>query len=143
MPFFLAKDFSFEAAHHLPFHDGKCARIHGHSYKATVYVSSETLIEDGPKQNMVIDYADIKKYLTPLINNYLDHHYLNDSLNLESPTAEAIARWIYDRLESDGLQGLVGVRIDETCTSRCFYTRTNYQPSILSDALTVGGVALK
>ncbi len=32
----LTKTFHFEAAHHLPGHRGKCARLHGHSYRLEV-----------------------------------------------------------------------------------------------------------
>lgn len=138
MTFVLAKEFRFEAAHHLPHHDGKCRRLHGHSWVGRVYVRGEELIESGCKQGMVIDYGDIKQYLTPIVEDFLDHHYLNETLGLENPTSEAIAQWIYDRLASDGLPGIIGVLIEETCTSKCFYTRSDRSSSILSDALIVG-----
>ncbi|NES98612.1 MAG: 6-carboxytetrahydropterin synthase QueD, partial [Desertifilum sp. SIO1I2] len=32
------KEFRFEAAHHLPHHDGKCRRLHGHSWVGRVQV---------------------------------------------------------------------------------------------------------
>lgn len=120
----LAKEFRFEAAHKLPHHDGKCARLHGHSWRGVVYVAGNTLIEQGAQQGMVIDYSDIKKYLKPLVDNYLDHYYLNESTGLESPTSEQIAAWIYQKLEEAGLPGLQAVRIDETCTSICLYSKT-------------------
>lgn len=120
----LAKEFRFEAAHKLPYHDGKCARLHGHSWRGVVYVSGNALVEKGAKQGMVMDYSDIKKYLNPLLENYLDHYYLNESMGLESPTSEKIAAWIYEKLEEAGLPGLTAVRIDETCTSICFYSKT-------------------
>jgi 6-pyruvoyltetrahydropterin/6-carboxytetrahydropterin synthase len=41
----LAKEFRFEAAHQLPYHDGKCARLHGHSWHGVVYVAGDTLVE--------------------------------------------------------------------------------------------------
>ncbi|MFB2938900.1 6-carboxytetrahydropterin synthase QueD [Aerosakkonemataceae cyanobacterium BLCC-F154] len=120
----LAKEFRFEAAHKLPHHDGKCARLHGHSWRGVVYVSGDALVENGAKQGMVIDYSDIKKYLKPLVENYLDHYYLNESTGLESPTSEQIAAWIYEKLEEAGLPGLTAVRIEETCTSICLYSKT-------------------
>ncbi len=39
--FLLKKTFPFEAAHQLKYHDGKCARLHGHSFKLTVVVAGE------------------------------------------------------------------------------------------------------
>jgi len=115
----LSKSFSFEASHQLPHHDGKCARLHGHSWKGFVYVAGDALISGGPKSGMVIDYADIKKHLGPLVNEYLDHWHLNESLGVENPTSECVAQWVYNAL-SPSLP-LIAVRIDETCTSSCIY----------------------
>lgn len=118
----LSKDFTFEASHQLPHHDGKCARLHGHSWRGTVYVEGDKLVESGSKQDMVMDFKEIKDYLNPLIEGYLDHHHLNSTTQLENPTSERVAQWVYERLEDGGLKGLIAVCIQETCTSRCFYT---------------------
>lgn len=117
------KEFRFEAAHHLPHHDGKCRRLHGHSWVGRVYVKGEKLIAEGSKQGMVMDYGDIKQYLKPLLDNFLDHYYLNETTGLENPTSEAIAKWIYEKLEHMGLPGLQAVEIKETCTSGCRYSK--------------------
>lgn len=121
----LGKGFRFEAAHQLPHHDGKCARLHGHSWYGVIYVSGTSLSEAGPKSGMVIDYADIKHSLKPLLEGYLDHYFLNQTTGLENPTSEELARWIFEQLEQRGLSGLLAVRIDETCTSACIYTKTS------------------
>jgi 6-pyruvoyltetrahydropterin/6-carboxytetrahydropterin synthase len=78
------------------------------------------LIEDGPKQGMVMDYSDIKSVLNPIVDQYLDYHYLNDSLQLENPTSEEIACWLYGKLKPP-IPMLIAVEIDETCTSSCRY----------------------
>lgn len=121
MSWIIAKEFRFEASHQLPFHDGKCARLHGHSWRGVVYVSGDSLADSGPKQGMVMDYADVKKVLKPLLDQYLDHHHLNDTLGIESPTSESVSRWIFEKLQESGLN-VSAVRIDETCTSQCLYT---------------------
>lgn len=118
----LGKEFRFEAAHRLPHHDGKCARLHGHSWKGVIYVKGTVLATHGPKSGMVMDYADIKQALKPLLDNFLDHHYLNETTDLENPTSEALAEWIFNQLEQNGLP-VFAVRIDETCTSTCYYSR--------------------
>lgn len=118
----LGKEFRFEAAHKLPHHDGKCARLHGHSWKGIVYVKGNALMTNGPKAGMVMDYADIKQALNPLVDRFLDHHYLNETTQLENPTSEVLAKWIFDQLEQAGLP-VFAVRIDETCTSTCYYCR--------------------
>jgi 6-pyruvoyltetrahydropterin/6-carboxytetrahydropterin synthase len=67
-----------------------------------------------------MDYADISALVSPLVERYLDHHYLNDTLGIENPTSEEIARWIYYQL-APKLSGLVAVQVDETCTSCCTF----------------------
>jgi 6-pyruvoyltetrahydropterin/6-carboxytetrahydropterin synthase len=113
----LAKQFGFEAAHHLPsFPEGhKCRRLHGHSYKVDVIVEGE--LSEG--QTYLIDYADIKEAFEP-IRRQLDHRYLNEIEGLADPTAEMLARWIWDRLKVT-LPLLCEVRVLETCTAACEY----------------------
>ena len=70
---------------------------------------------------MVMDFGRLQDYLTPLLENYLDHYYLNETLEMESPTSEAIAEWIAQQLLASGLKGLHSVEIRETCTSGTRY----------------------
>lgn len=121
--FTLSKSFRFEAAHQLPLHDGKCARLHGHSWVVTIEVSGDILITGGPQTGMLIDYGEISKAMRPLLDDQLDHHYLNATLGLEHPTSEQVAMWIYWRL-LPALPSLSAVIIEETCTSRCEYRPT-------------------
>lgn len=113
MPWTISKSFRFAAAHHLPNHDGKCSRQHGHNYRLTVTVQRETLHPDGPKAGMGIDFADLAAAVKPLLDQYLDHRDLNKTLGVEHPTAEILARWVYQRLR-ESLPGLAAVRVDET-----------------------------
>ncbi len=110
------KEFTFEAAHLLPNVPAghKCGRLHGHSYRVQVHVSGEL---DG-KFGWVMDFADIKKIVRPIIKE-LDHYYLNDIPGLENPTSENLAKWIWDKLQS--LLPLSKIVICETCTSGCSY----------------------
>lgn len=122
--FRLEKQFRFEAAHHLPFHDGKCARVHGHSWIGWVVCEGQQLQEQGPKRGMLLDYGDMSKELDSMVNTFLDHYDLNVTLagfeGMRSPTSENIARWIYLYLKPR-LPLLVEVRIEETCTCSCTY----------------------
>lgn len=115
------KEFRFEAAHRLPHHQGKCQRLHGHSWLGKVYIQSNKLIETGPQQGMVMDFGEVKKYIKPLLDNYLDHYYLNETTGLENPTSEAIARWIFEKLQEMQLPGLYAIEIRETCTNGAYY----------------------
>lgn len=116
----LEKRFTFEAAHKLPRHDGKCRRLHGHSWAAVVRVGGEKVHETGAKTGMVVDYADIKAAMQPLLDEYLDHHYLNQSLDMPDPTSELIAQWLYEKLRIR-ITGLLSVTVEETCTCACTY----------------------
>jgi 6-pyruvoyltetrahydropterin/6-carboxytetrahydropterin synthase len=110
-------EFSFEAAHRLPHvpEGHKCARLHGHSFRAEVHVAGAV----DPHTGWVMDFADVRAACEP-VRLVLDHHYLNEIDGLENPTSEHVARWIWDRL-TPALPGLAAVVIRETCTSGCTY----------------------
>ena len=120
LPFRLEKDITFEAAHHLPLHDGKCKRVHGHSWKGTIVVEGKTLIKSGAKSGMLQDYGDIKAAVQHLLDGYLDHHDLNVTTGLTNPTSEELAQWIYQMLKPK-LSMLAEVIVEETCSARCIY----------------------
>ena len=113
----ICKTFDFEAAHLLPNVPAghKCARLHGHSFRVSVYVKGPV----GERTGWVMDFADIKTAFDPILQR-LDHYYLNEIDGLENPTSEHIARWIWARL-APGLPGLAAVTVRETCTSGCTY----------------------
>ena len=120
--FELEKTFHFEAGHVLVHHKGKCSMPHGHSYILTIQVRSNSLEKSGPKTNMVMDFDDISSQVKPMIFEYLDHKWLNDSLQSDSPTAEFIAKWIYDHLEAK-IPGLYAVSLNETASSKVVYKK--------------------
>ncbi len=75
------KDYTFEAAHRLPNvpTGHKCARLHGHSFRASIHVTGQI----GDSTGWVIDFADISTVLDPVIERALDHRYLNEIPGLE------------------------------------------------------------
>lgn len=90
------RNFTFDAAHrleHLP-KGHKCARVHGHTYRLTVYAEGPL----DPKVGWIVDFAQIKSVTNEVIAP-LDHHMLNEVPGLEQPTTEHIAIWIWDRLK--------------------------------------------
>jgi 6-pyruvoyltetrahydropterin/6-carboxytetrahydropterin synthase len=113
----LARKFRFEASHslsHLP-DDHPCHNLHGHSYALEIEVSGEVDEDSG----FLLDYAEIKKAVQPLLDN-LDHKHLNDVDGLEKPTTELIARWLWNRIKP-ALPQLSRIAIQETPTTRCEY----------------------
>lgn len=121
--FEVEKRFHFEAGHVLVHHNGRCSTPHGHSYVLQVVIRSETLIPSGPKKNMVIDFYTISDVVKPMIFDYLDHKWLNDSLQTDSPSAEFIAKWIFDYLENK-LPGLYSITIFETSSASATYRKS-------------------
>ena len=66
----IAKEFTWEMGHRLPFHTGKCKNLHGHSYKCMVELGG-----DPDKNGMVMDYYDLKKIVEPILDE-LDHAFM-------------------------------------------------------------------
>jgi len=91
----IRKSFTFEAAHVLPHHPGKCARLHGHSYRLDVALEGP-LQPDGPAAGMIQDFDLISRVVKEAVVGELDHRSLNDSI--DNPTAENIVVWIWHRL---------------------------------------------
>jgi len=116
----LEKEFRFEASHRLPHHNGKCQRLHGHSWVGRIVCEGSSLKSDGPSQGMLVDYYDMKQAINPIVEEYLDHWHLNETLKMESPTTELVAEWIFLRVK-EKLPSLSAVILEETCTSRCEY----------------------
>ena len=114
----LFKEFSFEAAHRLPgvAADHKCARLHGHSYRVVRHVTGDF----DPRTGMVMDFAEVKAAFKPIIEEHLDHYYLNEVEGLENPTSENLSRWIWQRL-IQALPQLSAIEVRETCTSGVVY----------------------
>ncbi|MDF3310008.1 6-carboxytetrahydropterin synthase QueD [Rhodococcus sp. T2V] len=104
----VTRRFSFEAAHQLPWHTGKCAKLHGHSYLLDVTVSGP-LTSDG----IVTDFSDLKAAVTKHVLDEYDHAHLNDFLS--NPTAELIAADIANRLLEAGLT-VTKVTVHETAS---------------------------
>jgi 6-pyruvoyltetrahydropterin/6-carboxytetrahydropterin synthase len=102
----VTRSFRFEAAHQLPWHPGKCQRLHGHSYRLEVTV-------DGPvgDNGVVVDFADIREVVEREVIERYDHRYLNDVL--DNPTAELIAHEIWKSLEAASLH-ISRIRLWET-----------------------------
>ena len=88
---FLKKIFKFDAAHNLTKYHGKCEKLHGHTYRVVITIEGKP-----DKEDMVMDFAELKEIVKKEAIDILDHSYLNDLI--ENPTAENIARWIWQRI---------------------------------------------
>jgi 6-pyruvoyltetrahydropterin/6-carboxytetrahydropterin synthase len=86
----------FSSAHSIQHYDGPCGELHGHTWKVRVEVLSEKTNQLG----LSIDFKDLKKISESVVNR-LDHRYINQikPFDRENPTAENIARYIYQQIE--------------------------------------------
>ena len=90
---------TFEASHQLK-EMGKCANLHGHTYRAEVWV-------DYDYKKEVFDFGLIKEIIEKL-----DHTYLNDIIDY--PTVEALVEYIIEEIKLNNPNfNLLKVRIWE------------------------------
>jgi len=123
----ITKIFRFEAAHHLPGHQGKCARPHGHSYRLEVTIHGP--IKDAPGEadhGMVMDFGDLSHIVKNSVIERLDHQDLNAVTGLHT-TAENLAHWIWDELTANGLSEALLYRIRLWETESCFVEITQQE----------------
>jgi 6-pyruvoyltetrahydropterin/6-carboxytetrahydropterin synthase len=129
----VTKRIEFCYGHRLMEYDGVCRHPHGHNAVVEIDVRADTL----DRRNMVTDFNDIKRIVKGWIDRELDHKMIlrkDDPLAevlrtmgepvylLESnPTAERIARLIFDKSHEQGLP-VSRVTVWETPTSWATYT---------------------
>ncbi len=144
----VTKSYDFEAAHQLVGHEGKCSRIHGHSYKVDVTISAIGLKDtpEGSDYRMVEDFGELNYAVRPLIAR-LDHHFIvpaddpliNDVLQspeqslritqslqpigVKRTTAEELAKWFATSVKAyfESHIAEVEVTVWETSKSRATY----------------------
>lgn len=114
----LTAEAQFDSAHNLRKYDGPCESLHGHTYRVQVSYAGTTLADDG----ILIDFKDLRSALDEVVS-YLDHRYINELPEFHdvNPTAECLARFIFERM-----RGLLGssvsrVTVWETPTSSASY----------------------
>lgn len=133
--FRVTKEIHFCYGHRLLNYAGKCRHLHGHNGKAVVTLEAESLDALG----MVVDFSAIKRVLGAWIDNALDHRMLLHeadpiipelmrqgepfvTLNA-NPTAENIARLIYEQAAQNGMP-VTEVTLWETENSFATYRPT-------------------
>jgi 6-pyruvoyltetrahydropterin/6-carboxytetrahydropterin synthase len=101
--------FTFEAAHRLAWHPGKCRNLHGHSYRLEVTVAGP-LDDNG----VVVDFDLLREIVEREVIGQWDHRDLNQVL--DNPTAELLAHRAWELLAAAGVD-LAALRLWETADS--------------------------
>ncbi len=127
-------EFEFSYGHRLLEHSGRCRHLHGHNARVVVVLESEQPGAGG----MVADFSEVKRLLTDWVAEHLDHRMilqrgdpaaeslakLQEPLFLtdQSPTAECLAKLIYDVAADKGLP-VKRVELWETSANCAVYSR--------------------
>lgn len=86
----VCKTFTFDSSHQLIGHKGKCANVHGHTYKLEVTVKGPTIKKPTSDEALtleeyegrlsdegfVIDFGDLKSIVKDIIVDKLDHAFI-------------------------------------------------------------------
>ena len=131
--FRVTREIDFCYGHRLLDYEGKCRYLHGHNGRAVIAIEADRLDATG----MVLDFSEIKRVVSAWIDDNLDHRMIlrrddplvpvlekmGEPLYLldENPTAENIARLIYDFTADHGFP-IAEARLWETPS--CFATYT-------------------
>ena len=108
----------FDAAHKMEGYKGKCAQLHGHTYKAEVFV----LAKETDSIGISLDLRLLKEELVKITGRF-DHSFLNDMKELGNPSVENISKYIFQNMKDNLPNGVVleKVRVWETPKSWCEY----------------------
>ena len=117
----LKTEASFDSAHFLTDYYGKCENLHGHRWRAVVYLEAESLQREGTVRDMVLDFGVFKRAVRDVAEG-LDHTFLVEEGSLAPATlaalkaegftltllpfrttAENLARYFAERLAAQGL----------------------------------------
>jgi 6-pyruvoyltetrahydropterin/6-carboxytetrahydropterin synthase len=128
----VTKEIYFCYGHRLLNYSGKCRNLHGHNGKAVVTIETRELDSLG----MAVDFSQVKSIVGTWIDETLDHKLIlhrDDPFIPElrrlgepfvlmdvNPTAENIAKMIFERVQSQGLP-VIEVILWETETSFATY----------------------
>ena len=137
--FRVTKEIHFCYGHRLLNYAGKCRHLHGHNGKAVITLEAASLDALG----MVVDFSEIKRVVGKWIDETLDHRMLlheadpivpelvkqgEPFVTLDAnPTAENIARLIYERAALHGMP-VTEVTLWETENSFATYRPTPGAP---------------
>ena len=130
--FQVTREIRFCYGHRLLNYDGKCRHLHGHNGRALITLEATQLDALG----MVVDFSAIKRVVGAWIDAHLDHRMILHAddpvlpifkqlgepvfLMDVNPTAENIAKLIYDHAVSQGFP-VVEVKLWETEDSFAVY----------------------
>ena len=93
MKLLLHTETTFDSCHQLIGYDGKCAQMHGHTWKIEIWFNG--FKKDVDEVGILVDFGIVK-----LLKEELDHKDITHLIKLDdkevNPTAENLAQWIHN-----------------------------------------------
>jgi len=137
----VAKRFRWEAAHRLPWHEGDCRFVHGHSYRMMVELEGEPTADTPGGASMLIDFKHVKRLVAPLVDA-MDHATIVNASDTDlreamdalgsktyvldgDSTAENLSRHVAETIRREGhdvlrRHGVTDVRVQLWETETCY-----------------------
>lgn len=114
-----------DSAHLLRGYQGKCANIHGHTWRVEVNLKGEQLNEIG----LLVDFHDIKKIIKEVTEAF-DHKLINDfePFDKVNPSSENLAKYFFHEIKK-GLSTFGDVAIVKVLVSESRDTSAVYSES--------------
>ena len=111
-----------DSAHFLQGYQGKCANIHGHTWRVEVTLKGEQLNEIG----LLADFNDVKKIVKDVMEAF-DHKLINDIKPFDklNPSSENLARYFFHEIK-ERLFSFKGVSIVKVLASESRDTSAVY-----------------
>lgn len=124
----VSRDHDFCAGHRVYGHEGKCARFHGHGYRATFTIEADTLDVLG----RIIDYSVIKDTLVAWVEREWDHRML---LWVKDPAAN----WV----DEGWAESVVLLPFNPTAENMAAYLLAVVAPNVLPATVRIASVVVQ
>lgn len=85
----ITKELTFDSAHMLSNYDGKCANLHGHTYKLHVTLKDEV----NETTNMIMDFNEFKNILNETVMKSLDHALIFSAPEFREEAENELLQW--------------------------------------------------
>ena len=87
----VTKEVTFDSAHMLSNYQGKCANLHGHTYKLQVSIEAP-LQSKGNEECMIMDFNNLKNVIDTITNSF-DHAIIFSDIGYRSEAENALMDW--------------------------------------------------
>ena len=85
----VTKEITFDVAHMLSYYEGKCANLHGHTYKLQVTLKGN--VDD--ETHMVLDFNILKDVLNQSVIDVFDHAIIFSDPKLRNEAEDKLCIW--------------------------------------------------